>query len=82
MSRRNALPRTLAILPGQRWTGHLTVKSRQGDGLYVVQFDARAPQPSGEPFIYDVVLLTGPQILGWTGTNPDEWFAQEKIAKG
>lgn len=57
------LPMTVAILPGLKWRGKLTIKARADNG-YVVGFNAQARDDS---WVYDCTVMTGEQLATWTG---------------
>lgn len=57
----------LALLPGLRWEGSLTVMSKEPTG-YAVEFDAVAPQADPqERHVFDRAVLTAKQLKDWTG---------------
>lgn len=62
-------PMKLALLPGLRWRGKLTVESEQKGG-YLVQWDAEETSPKvRDRFIFDRAVLTAKQIKDWTGVE-------------
>lgn len=66
---KDRLPRKLALLPGLRWRGHMTVLRRDSDG-YLVAFDAYTANPAdAEHWIGDRATLTAEQIREWTGVR-------------
>ena len=62
----------LALLPGLRWKGSLTIVGDYGD-RYAVAFDAESTDPQVvERHIYDRTILTARQVEDWTGYRKDE----------
>jgi hypothetical protein len=65
-------PLKLKLLPGLRWKGKLTVRSREPDG-YAVCFDAEINRPESEVrhnlerYIFDHAVLSAKQLVAWTG---------------
>ena len=65
--------RTLAIKPGLKWKGKLSVDSREGGHCYAVSFDAEivnAPEGSAR-YVYDRAVLSRQQVIDWTGVDPE-----------
>jgi hypothetical protein len=63
------LPRKLPLLPGLRWEGHLTVSRHEGDGRWLVDWDATDSRAHTERWIGDRSILTTEQIREWTGVE-------------
>jgi hypothetical protein len=63
------LPAKLALLPGLRWSGHLTVSRALDDGRWLVDWDAHDARCSTERWIGDRAVMTAEQIKDWTGVE-------------
>jgi hypothetical protein len=63
-------PCKLQLLPGLKWEGSLRVQQRNGQGEFVVHFDAR--ERNEGMFVYDCKTLTAAQLAYWTGVNPKD----------
>jgi hypothetical protein len=70
--KKSRFPMKLALLPGLRWKGKLTVVQEDGAG-YLVQFDAEIVDPAvSERFVFDRAVLTRQQVKDWTGVDLGE----------
>jgi hypothetical protein len=67
-------PRKIRLLPGRRWAGTMTLRSRSADDLWLVDFDAVVVGASEgtERWVGDRATLTAQQIFDWTGVNPSK----------
>ena len=63
------LPRKLPLLPGLRWTGHMTVTRQENDGRWLIDWDATDAQQDYERWIGDRAVLTTAQVKEWTGVD-------------
>lgn len=64
-------PMRLALLPGLRWAGTLSVLGNWPEG-FPVAFDAVIvnAKPGDARHVFDHAILTGEQLRGWTGVSP------------
>lgn len=70
---RDRYPMRLALLPGQKWAGTLSVLGNWPQG-FPVAFDAvivGAPKGS-QRYVFDHAILTGEQLQAWTGVSASQ----------